>query len=133
MILVSIYAAYAQPSLAFDRDVDKVAMKSLLSEIPESYVEGITTIYFSKSPYKYDKKNQMTIGMFYKNSITLFNVNSFSKEKVREVLLHELGHNEWTKLSKAEQEKHCGGLVTDACEEEFADGLAELNINVSSA
>ena len=131
MILVSLYSAYAQPALAFDKGTDKAAMKGLLAEIPESYFEGVSAIYFTDTPYRYNRGNQLTVGMYYRDSITLYDVDSFSYEYVKEILLHELGHSRWARLSEEEQEAYCNGEVTDECEEKFADGFAESNSSKS--
>ncbi|MBI2546569.1 hypothetical protein HYV81_05300 [Candidatus Woesearchaeota archaeon] len=133
MILVSLYSAYAQPSLVFDKGIDKAAMKGLLAEIPESYFEGVSAIYFTDTPYRYNRGNQITVGMFYKDSITLYDADSFSYEYVKEVLLHELGHSQWARLSEEEQQTYCRGEITGECEEQFADGFAERNNDVRVA
>ncbi len=133
MILISVYSALAQPSLAFDKGVDKTSMKALLKEIPESYLDGINAIYFNKSPYKYNRGNYATLAMFYKNSITIFNVNSYSKAYIKEILLHEIGHAQWLKLSKEEQLNYCNGEITDTCEEQFADDFALISLNKAIA
>ena len=132
MILISFYAARAEPSLSFDKGIDKTAMKGLVHEIPASYFDGITAVYFSKTPYRYDR-GTATVGMFYRNSITLYNVKSYSLSFVKKVLLHELGHNHWVKLSQEEQQTYCSGEVTDSCEEQFADEFAETHGNVQAA
>jgi len=132
MILISVYTALAQPSMAFDKGVDKATMKSLVKEIPETYLDDINTIYFQKSPYKYNKGSYTTLGMFYKNSITIFNVNTYSKSYIREILLHEIGHAQWLKLSKEEQFNYCNGEITDDCEEKFADNFAPQHVQTAA-
>ncbi len=133
IVLISMYSALAQPSLAFEKGVDKATMKAILSEVPKYYLDGIDTIYLNKAPYKYNKGNIVTLGMFYKNSITIFNVNSYSKAYLKEIILHEIGHAQWLKLSYNEQLNYCNGKINDNCEEGFADvfvenyGLVSLN------